>query len=89
MSEKNIQQIEQKLSAVKTNLKSVAQDDVYDQLLVIVHRPGWTTLAESVFFETVVDSIDAHVRSISKLQKDLLKASELVGAHAEVASSRA
>jgi hypothetical protein len=89
MSEKNIHQIEQKLSAVKTNLKSVAQDEVYDQLLVIIHRPGWTTLAESAFFETVVDSMEAHVRSLSKLQRDLLRASELVGAHAETAGSRA
>jgi len=89
MSEKNIHQIEQKLSAVKTNLKSVAQDEVYDQLLVIIHRPGWTTLAESAFFETVVDSMETHVRSLSKLQRDLLRASELVGAHAETAGSRA
>jgi hypothetical protein len=88
MSEKNIHQIEQKLSAIKTNLKGIAQDDVFDQLLIIIHRPGWTTLAENAFFETVVDSIDTQVRLLSKLHRDLLKASELVGAHAEVASSR-
>lgn len=86
MSEKNIQQLERKLSAVKANLKSLMADDVYDQLLQIIHRPGWTTPAESTFFETMLNSIDGHARLVSQLHKDLLKASQLVGAQATVSS---
>jgi hypothetical protein len=86
MSEKSIQQVTQKLSALKTNLRSVAEDDVYDQLLQIIHRPGWTTPAEIAFFETVLNSVDAHTRLLSQLHKDLLRSSQLVEAKATVES---
>jgi hypothetical protein len=80
MSEKHIQNVKRKLSAVKTNLRSVAEDAVYDQLLQIIHRPGWTTPAEIAFFETVLNSIDAHARLLSQPHKDLLRSSQLVEA---------
>jgi hypothetical protein len=86
MSEKSIQQVTRKLSALKTNLRSVAEDDVYDQLLQIIHRPGWTTPAEIAFFETVLNSVDAHTRLLSQLHKDLLRSSQLVEAKATVES---
>ncbi len=86
MSEKSIQQVARKLSALKTNLRSVAEDDVYDQLLQIIHRPGWTTPAEIAFFETVLNSVDAHTRLRSQLHKDLLRSSQLVEAKATVES---
>jgi hypothetical protein len=86
MSEKSIQQVARKLSALKTNLRSVAEDDVYDQLLKIIHRPGWTTPAEIAFFETVLNSVDAHTRLLSQLHKDLLRSSQLVEAKATVES---
>jgi hypothetical protein len=84
MSEKSIQQVARKLSALKTNLRSVAEDDVYDQLLQIIHRPGWTTPAEIAFFETVLNSVDAHTRLLSQLHKDLLRSSQLVEVKATV-----
>jgi hypothetical protein len=86
MSEKSIQQVARKLSALKTNLRSVAEDDVYDQLLQIIHRPGWTTPAEIAFFETVLNSVDAHTRLLSQLHKDLLRSSQLVEVKATVES---
>ncbi len=86
MSEKSIQQVARKLSALKTNLRSVAEDDVYDQLLQIIHRPGWTTPAEIAFFETVLNSVDGHTRLLSQLHKDLLRSSQLVEAKATVES---
>lgn len=86
MSEKSIQQVARKLSALKTNLRSVAEDDVYDQLLQIIHRPGWTTPAEIAFFETVLNSVDAHARLLSQLHKDLLRSSQLVEVKATVES---
>jgi hypothetical protein len=86
MSEKNIQHVERKLSAVKTNLRSLAGDDVYDQLVQIIHRPGWTTPAEIAFFETVLNSVDAHARLLSQLHKDLLRSAQLVEAKATVSA---
>ena len=86
MSEKSIQQVARKLSALKTNLRSVAEDALYDQLLQIIHRPGWTTPAEIAFFETVLNSVDAHTRLLSQLHKDLLRSSQLVETKATVES---
>ena len=86
MSEKSIQQVARKLSALKTNLRSLAEDGVYDQFPQIMHWPGWTTPAEIAFFETVLNSVDAHTRLLSQLHKDLLRSSQLVEAKATVES---
>jgi hypothetical protein len=86
MSDKHIQNVEQKLSAVKANLRSVADDPVYDQLLQIIHRPGWTTPAEVAFVETILSSVDAHAQLLSQLHKDLLRSSQLVEATAAAIS---
>jgi hypothetical protein len=86
MSEKSIQQVGRKLSALKTNLRSLAEDGVYDQFLQIIHRPGWTTSTEIAFFETALNSVDAHTRLLSQLHKDLLRSPQLVEAKATVES---
>jgi hypothetical protein len=84
MSEKSIQQVARKLSALKTNLRSLAEDGVYD--LQIIHRPGWTTPTEIAFFETALNSVDALTRLLSQLHKDLLRSPQLVEAKATVES---
>jgi hypothetical protein len=49
MPEKSVAHIEQKLNALKKDVQHMSNANVYDQLLQIIHRPGWTTPAESRF----------------------------------------
>jgi hypothetical protein len=52
MPEKSVAQIEQRLAALKKDIQQLSNANVYDQLVQIIHKPGWTTVAEARFFET-------------------------------------
>jgi hypothetical protein len=46
--------------------------------LHIIHRPGWTTPAELAFVTAILDSIAVQVRSLERLQADLVEAARKV-----------
>ena len=82
MPEKNVAQIEQKINTLKRDIQQLSNANVYDQLLQIIHKPGWTTPAESRFFETTLELISAQVQSLARAQQGLLEASQSVGTQA-------
>jgi hypothetical protein len=49
-------------------------------LLQIIHRPGWTTPAEFVFVNGILDSMLVHAQTLTTLQHTLLAGSVVVGA---------
>jgi hypothetical protein len=82
MPEKSVAQIEHKLTALKKDIQQLSNANVYDQLVQIIHKPGWTTVAESRFFETTLELISAQVQMLSQVQRGLLEASQAVGTQA-------
>jgi prefoldin subunit 5 len=88
MSEKNIAQIEKRLTTLKNEIQQLSNANIYDQLLQIIHKPGWTTPAEARFFETTMELISAQVQSLARAQQGLLEASQAVGGHATATSGR-
>jgi hypothetical protein len=82
MPEKSVAHIEQKLNALKKDVQHMSNANVYDQLLQIIHRPGWTTPAESRFFETTLEMISTQVQSLARAQQGLLEAAQAVGTQA-------
>jgi hypothetical protein len=52
-----------------------------DALLgAIIHRPGWTTVAESSLVNLALDTLESHADSIAHIQKHLVHAAGEVGA---------
>jgi hypothetical protein len=49
------------------------------ELLTIIHRPGWTSVAEGILVEGVVDSMLLQTRTLSSLKQVLLTGSRAVG----------
>jgi len=50
-----------------------------DDLLPIIHRPGWTTVAEFTLVNGIVDAMLAHTKAISTLQQTLLGGAAAIG----------
>ena len=76
----------QKRSVLETRIKklrraiaamSVSTD--LDELLKVIHRPGWTTPAEMQFVVTMLALIADQVMALEALSAGLLSASKAVG----------
>lgn len=48
-------------------------------LIAIIHRPGWTTPAEWLFVNGILDSMAIHTEALAGLQQSLLAGSAAVG----------
>jgi hypothetical protein len=73
-----LQRFERKLREVKQAIASLPGDQYYEEVLKIVRRAGWTTSAEGIFFDAVVDSMLAHTRDLAQLHQRLKAAFEAV-----------
>jgi hypothetical protein len=79
VSANHVDRFTQKLRAVRQAVASLPGDDFHNQLIQVIHRPGWTTIAEGMFFEALADSILAQTQHLSQLHQQLKAASEAVG----------
>jgi hypothetical protein len=69
---------ETKILAAQRAIAELPGDDWYADLLEIIHRPGWTSIAEGLFFEALVDTINARAEELLDLHKRLKAASMAV-----------
>ena len=49
------------------------------ELIPVIHRPGWTTLAEVTLVTALVDSMIKHSEVIADLHASLLRGAQAVG----------
>ena len=72
------QRFERKLREVKQAIANLPGEEYHEELLKIVRRAGWTTLAEGIFFDALVESMLAHTRDLAQLHQRLKAAFEAV-----------
>ena len=77
-SPEQVQRFERRLREVKLAIANLPGDDYHAELIKIIRRGGWTTLAEGIFFDALVDSILAHTRDLHQLHQRLKAAFESV-----------
>ncbi len=53
----------------------------------IIHRPGWTTIAEFALVENTLDALQSQVDAVYDQYRKLIAAAELVGAE-QLSASR-
>jgi hypothetical protein len=58
----HMQRFVQKLRQLKQVVANLPGDDFHKQLLITAHRPGWTTTAERLLFESILNSILAQTQ---------------------------
>jgi hypothetical protein len=69
-----------KLSTLNDGFDGLGDGSDIKELLRIIHRPGWTTIAELTLVHGIVDSMNAHIEAIAGLKASLVKGSQQVGA---------
>jgi hypothetical protein len=74
--EHDIAKLEARLRAVDKKREALAS--LHSQLVPIIHRPGWTTIAEYNLVSLAVDAVELHLDGIANLQGKLLSAAESV-----------
>jgi len=80
MEKHNIPQLEARIKELEGVCKSVGDNSELTELLTILHRPGWTSVAEFAFASSIVDSLLTQTRSVVALRKALLAGSREVQA---------
>ncbi len=73
-----VQRFERRLREVKQAIASLPGEKYHEELVKIIRRAGWTTLAEGIFFEALIESILAHTRDLQQLHQKLKAAFEAV-----------
>ncbi len=73
-----VQRFERRLREVKQAIASLPGEQYHEELVKIIRRAGWTTLAEGIFFESLIESILAHTRDLQQLHQKLKAAFEAV-----------
>jgi hypothetical protein len=70
--------LEPKLKTLNDAFARLANDGSLEELVEIIHRPGWTTPAEVAFFTGIVDSMIAQAEVLTALRNVLLTAGSKV-----------
>ena len=78
MDIKQAAHIETKLKELHASIQHLAGGETVDSMVSVIHKPGWTTIAEVAFFTGIVDSMTAHAKALSSLKQTLLSAAAKV-----------
>ena len=79
MSEKDpVQALQQRINAVRTTLWETAQRDEVEELVRLVHAPGWSA-SERALVSTSLDQLQALARMIASLRSELVRVAAQVG----------
>jgi hypothetical protein len=82
MDKHNLTKLEGKIKELIGSLgrlASTTEGSSLQELVEIIHRPGWTTPTEGLFVEGIVDSMLSNARTLDALKHVLLTGSRAVG----------
>ena len=71
-------QLEEKVGQLKTELERLSAPNDWQNLIHVMRRPGWTTPAEWIFAETLLDHMVSQIGALASLKTRLIKGSEAV-----------
>jgi hypothetical protein len=77
-----IKALEARLNLLSDKLASfVGPSQQVGELIPVIHRPGWTTVAELALVSGLVDSMIRHAELIGDLHLTLMRGAQAVGKH--------
>ena len=80
MDKHDVTHLETQIKQLGRCFSSLADDRDFQELITIIHRPGWTTVAEHLLVTGVVDSMLAQAKTLVGLKQALLNGSRAVTA---------
>jgi len=79
MEKHELNQLETDIRALQATHAALASSDALNELFNIIHRPGWTSVAELAFVRNGVDSIHSQVKQLTAFTQGLVTAAKQVG----------
>ena len=77
--EAKIKEVASGLSGLSRTVEPHAQGSGLLDLITIIHKPGWTTIADGIFVNGILDSMASHTRTLASLQEALMTGARAVG----------
>jgi hypothetical protein len=74
----DIKKIESRCQELTQALKGAADNKDFDELLTIIHKPGWTTPAEALLVHALLESMVAQAKHLAGLKQTLLAGARAV-----------
>lgn len=74
----DIAKLERTVKDLGTALGRLSSKAEIDELIIILHRPGWTTPAEFAFASAIAESMLAHVGVVAQLKEQFVHAARAV-----------
>jgi hypothetical protein len=74
----HIHELEKTINSAADALAGLGRGSHLQELQRIIHLPGWTTPAELAFVNAILDHISFEVRTLDRLQADLVEAARKV-----------
>ncbi|MER7755404.1 hypothetical protein [Kitasatospora sp. NPDC097643] len=78
MEKDQLAHLEQRIHHLITVTRAVSNDP-HEELLKIIHRPGWTTPAEVALVTNAVDHLIKQTESLNEARTNLLDGARAVG----------
>jgi hypothetical protein len=78
MEKNTMSQVESHIQTMRTAHAALADTSDLDTLWQIIHRPGWTTIAEGAFLLAALESINTQTQQLATLRENVLGAVEKV-----------
>jgi hypothetical protein len=69
---KHVEELDRRLRALAASVADSSSMDDLDELFKIIHRPGWTTIADLAFMHSLIDAAERSVADTSHLRSALL-----------------
>jgi hypothetical protein len=78
-SGRHIDELDRRLRGLKVTFADLRAEDDFDELINIIHRPGWTTLPDVLFVNALIDAAERSAENAQALRQTLLAGARLVG----------
>jgi hypothetical protein len=78
MEQPEVAKLEKNIHSLRSDLKRITFDEGTEEFLKIIRRPGWTTPAEGLLVNALIDSMRAQVQVLAGMQAALLAGSREV-----------
>jgi hypothetical protein len=75
----DITALESKLRNLDQSFNKLTAAKLAQQLVDIIHRPGWTTLPEIMLVNAMVDHMQHQIDGLARAHENLLTAAQKVG----------
>jgi hypothetical protein len=88
MDKHNLVQLESAIKDLNGNLAELAREKDFQELIHLIHQPGWTTPAEFRLVNGIVKAMAVQVKALADLKQALLTGSREISTKENVVLSQ-